>query len=444
MTINKKTMTLLAAAAVCAAISGCSTGTATTEGTAAPSSGGEAAQSKPNEKITLTMWGGVPAESGPQEVVDAWNAQHPDIQVKYERFVNDDAGNMKLDTALTTDQGVDLFVSYSQTLLQRRVDAGFAVDLGTFKDYNIDEKIAGAAEWKTNGKYYGMPTSKSQFFVWFNKDLLDQAGLKVPDAWTWQDMKMYAEKLKSDSRYGLVQHLEPFPDPLDSVSTKYGYTKPDGSSNMDHPLYGQWLETLKAMMQDGRTTVPYAEQVTSKMPVETVFLKGEAAMLNAGTWIFRSANNMKDNPRSFKIAFAPVPRLTDKAEDFVTRGGTGDAISINAKSKNKEAAWKFLTWYADGGMLPMVPGGRFPASKSVNADETLKLLLGDNAATYDQESLKKVLFNDSAKYTRSLPKQVMDLRQEEYENFFTGKKDVKATLEAIARRHNDYLKQNKK
>lgn len=442
--IKKQTVTVLTALTLCAAATGCSTGTATNPGSAAGSGTAPAASGKTNEKITLTMWGGVPAESGPQAVVDAWNAKNPNVQVKYERFVNDDAGNMKLDTALATQQDVDLFVNYSQTQLQRRIDAGFTLDLSAYKDYDIETKIEGAKEWKVKDKYYGMPTSKSQFFVWFNKDLLDQAGLKVPETWTWEEMKTYAEKLKSDKRYGLVQHLEPFPDPLDSVSTKFGYTKADGSSNMDHALYGKWLELMKAMMDDGRATVPYAEQVTSKMPVDTVFLKGEAAMLNAGTWIFRSSNNMKDNPRTFKIAFAPVPRLAEQAGDFITRGGTGDTISINASSKNKEAAWEFLKWYADGGMLPMVPGGRFPASNVVNKDETLKLLLGDNAATYDQESLKKVLFNNTPKYTRSLPKQVLDLRQEEYESFFTGKKDVKATLESIVRRHNEYLKQAKK
>lgn len=439
------TISMIAAIAACmVAATGCSTGMDNSGGasnTAAPAANTATAK---KEKITLTMWGGVPAESGPQAVVDAWNAKNSDVQVKYERYVNDDAGNMKLDTALATEQDVDLFVNYTQTQLQRRIDAGFTQDLGTYTDYNIEEKIQGSGEWKMNGKYYAMPTSKSHYFVWFNKDLLDQAGLKVPTEWTWTEMSAYADKLKSDKRYGLVQHTEPLPDPLDSVSVKYGYTKPDGSSNMDHALYGKWLETMKAMMADGRATPPYAEQITSKMPVDTVFLKGEAAMLNAGTWIFRSSNNTKDNPRTFKVAFAPVPRLVDNASDFISRGGTGDSISINAKSKNKEAAWTFLKWYADGGMLPMVPGGRFPASKSVNQDEVMKLLLGDNAATYDQESLKRVLFNDVPKYARSLPKQVLDLRQEEYEKFFTGKQDVKATLDSIARRHNDYIKQTKK
>ena len=440
--LKKKMAALLAAVMMGTALAGCSTGMGTTNGSANASGTPAASSANPDEKITLTMWGGVPAESGPQAVVDAWNAENPNVQVKYERFVNDDAGNLKLDTALATGQDADLFVSYSKTLLQRRVDAGFALDLSAYSDYDIDENIPGADEWKIDDKYYGMPTVKSNFFVWFNKELLDEAGLPLPEEWTWQEMKAYAEKLKGDKRYGLVQHTEPFPDPLDSVSMKFGYTKADGTSHMDHPLYGEWMETLKSMMDDGWTTVPYAEQVTSKMPVDTVFLSGEAAMLNAGTWIFRSSNNMKDNPRTFKIAFAPVPRLAEDPADYVTRGGTGDAISINANSKHKDAAWTFLKWYADGGMLPMVPGGRLPASKAVDADDTMKLLLGENADTYDQESLKRVLFNDDVKYSRSLPQQVMDLRQEEYENFFTGKKDVQTTLADIARRHNEFLKPN--
>lgn len=434
----RKTAILLATTVMAmASASGCSN--AGKETNTAPSQTGK------KEKITLTMWGGVPAESGPQAVVDAWNAKNPDIQVKYERFVNDDAGNMKLDTALVAGQDVDIYVNYTLTQLQNRIDAGTALDLSAFKDYNIEEKVPGAAEWKIKDKYYGLPTSKGDYFVWLNKDELDKAGLKVPTDWTWNEMKSYAEKLKSEKRYGLVQHTEPYADPADSVLTKYGYTKQDGTSNLNHELVGKWMETLKKMMDDGRTTPPYAEQITSKMPVDTVFLKGEAAMLNAGTWIFRSSNNMKDNPRQFKIAFAPVPRLVNDAKDFIPRGGLGDAVAINPKSKNKEAAWTFVKWYADGGMIPLASGGRIPASKAVNADEVMKLLLGDNAASYDQESLKRVLFGAKGQtYSRNLPKQVLDLRQEEYEKYFVNKQDLKTTLDNMAKRHSDFLKQNKK
>ena len=124
-----------------------------TDNSKAPSSG---------EPVKLTMWGGVPPEAGPQEVIDAWNAEHPDIQVEYVRYVNDDDGNLKLDTAMITGQDVDLYVNYTLSQTSKRVESNLALDLSQFDDYNIDEKMGPNAEgWKINGKYYGMPTTKA-------------------------------------------------------------------------------------------------------------------------------------------------------------------------------------------------------------------------------------------------------------------------------------------
>jgi len=395
--------------------------------------------------VKLTMWGGVPPEAGPQEVIDTWNAEHPDIQVEYVRYVNDDDGNLKLDTAMITGQDVDLFVNYTLSQTSKRVESNLALDLSQFDDYNIDEKMGPIAEsWKINGKYYGMPTTKSAFFVALNKEALDAAGLPIPKEWTWDELREYAKKLKVGSNYGFIQNMEPFVDPIDSVLSQEGYTKADGVSNMDHPLVKKWLETLNVMMKEEKTTPPLGEQLTSKMPVEQVFLSGEVPMLNIGAWLLRSSNNFTDFPRDFTIAFAPVPRLTDKAEDYVTRGGLGDYISINANSKKQAEAWEFLKWYADGGMAPMAAGGRLPASKDANQEEALKSLLSDKKETYDLDSLMYVIFEDQTPtYVRSLPQEMMDMRAQEYEKYFLDAQSLDQTLEAMVTRHNAYLKEGK-
>lgn len=407
-----------------------------TDNSKAPSSSGP---------VKLTMWGGVPPEAGPQEVIDTWNAEHPDIQVEYVRYVNDDDGNLKLDTAMITGQDVDLFVNYTLSQTSKRVDSNLALDLSQFDDYNIDEKMGPIAEsWKINGKYYGMPTTKSAFFVALNKEALDAAGLPIPKEWTWDELREYAKKLKVGSNYGFIQNMEPFVDPIDSVLSQEGYTKADGTSNMDHPLVKKWLETLNVMMKEEKTTPPLGEQLTSKMPVEQVFLSGEVPMLNIGAWLLRSSNNFTDFPRDFTIAFAPVPRLTDKAEDYVTRGGLGDYISINANSKKQAEAWEFLKWYADGGMAPMAAGGRLPASKDANQEEALKSLLGDKKETYDLDSLMYVIFEDETPtYVRSLPQEMMDMRAQEYEKYFLDAQSLDQTLGAMVTRHNAYLKEGK-
>lgn len=398
-----------------------------------------------NTPVTLKMWGGVPPESGPQQVVDNWNKDHPDVQVEYVRYVNDDDGNLKLDTAMITGQDVDLFVNYTISHTAKRVESGLALDLSAFTDYNIEEKMgADTASWKIDGKFYGVPTTKSSYFVALNKDALDKAGLPVPKEWTWNELREYAKKLKNGDSYGFIQNMEPFVDPLDSVLSQDGYTKPDGTSNLDHPLVRQWLETLNGMMQEDKTTPPLGEQLTSKMPVEQVFLSGEVPMLNIGAWLLRSSNNFTDFPRDFKIAFAPVPRLAESSSDYVTRGGLGDYISINAKSKKQEAAWEFLKWYSDGGMAPMAEGGRLPASKDANQEEALQSLIGDNGDTYDLDSLMYVMFdNKTPTYVRSLPQEVMDLRSQEYEKYFLGSQSLDQTVQAMVARHNEYLKQKK-
>ncbi|WP_245640168.1 ABC transporter substrate-binding protein [Paenibacillus dakarensis] len=422
-------------------MSGCSGG-GSKEG--ADGANGKAASA--SSTVKLKMWGGVPPEAGPQEVVDSWNKEHPEIQVEYVRYVNDDEGNLKLDTAIMTGQDVDLFVNYSASQATKRVTSGAAADLSGFTDYNIDEKMGHEAEnWKINGKYYGVPTTKSSFFVALNKDALDAANLPVPKDWTWDEMMEYANKLKKGDGYGFIQNTEPFVDPIDSVLSKHGYTKPDGTSNLDHPLVRKWLESLNGMMKEDKTTPPLGEQLTSKMPVEQMFLSGEAPMLNIGAWLLRSSNNFTDYPRDFKIAFAPVPRLEENAADHMTRGGLGDYISINSNSKYQKEAWEFLKWYADGGMAPMAAGGRLPASKDADQDAAMKSMLGDKGDTYDQESLMYVMFdNKTPTYVRTVPQEVMDLRSQEYEKYFLGAQDLDATLAAMVQRHNEYLKSNPK
>lgn len=423
-------------------MAGCASGGNSGNGGATNSGSAGASQTASGDVVKLKMWGGVPPESGPQEVVDAWNKDHPDIQVEYVRFVNDDEGNLKLDTAMMTGQDVDLFVNYSLSQAAKRQQSGFTLDLSQFSDYNIGEKMGADAEaWKIDGKFYGIPTTKSSYFVALNKDALDAAGLSVPKSWTWDEMREYAKKLKQGDDYGFIQNTEPYADPLDSVLSKVGYTKADGTSNLDHPLVRKWLESLNAMMTEEKTTPPLGEQLTSKMPVEQMFLSGEAPMLNIGAWLLRSSNNFTDYPRDFKIAFAPVPRLTENESDYMTRGGLGDYISINAKSKNQQAAWEFLKWYADGGMAPMAAGGRLPASKDADQDTALKSMLGDKADTYDQESLMYVIFEDTTPtFVRSVPQEVMDLRSQEYEKYFLGTQDIDQTIAAMVSRHNDYLK----
>ncbi|MFM9331298.1 ABC transporter substrate-binding protein [Paenibacillus mesotrionivorans] len=392
--------------------------------------------------VKLKFWGGVPPESGPQEVVDTWNKANPDIQVEYVRFVNDDAGNLKLDTAVMTGQGVDIFVNYSFARMEQRQSSGSTLDLSQFTDFNILEKVGdGAKEFMINGKFYGLPTTKGVSFMWLNMDAFKEANLPIPYDWTWEEARDYAKKLNKKGRWGLLQWNASIFNPVDRVFHEEGHVV-NGKSNFGSANAKYGMELLHGMMHTDKTTPLLGEQLATKMPVDTMFLKGEGAMFNAGTWIFRNANNIQANPRTFKVAFAPIPRYSFQ-KSLLSEGGLGDIVSINSASAHKEEAWKFLKWYTDEGILYMVPGGRIPVSKDVNLDKVISLLLKGVENLYDHESLKRVLFGNIPYFTRKIEQPVMDMRQEEMEKYLLNANTLEKSTATLIDRHNTFIQQKK-
>ncbi len=406
-----------------------------------PSSGAETPKVETtNEPVKLTMWGGVPEEAGPKAAVDAWNAANPDIQVEYVRFVNDDAGNLKLDTALVSGMNADLYVNYSKDTLGKRMSGGLALDLSDYEaEYNITDIMGPyAKDWQFDGKYYGLPTNKSMSFIWLNKDALDAAGLDVPALdWTLEDLAEYAKALKTDSRWGYAHFDQMYTFNFEGVMQNK--LAVDGKSAFDQPAVRSSLETYHKMMHEDKSIPTYGEQVATKLPVDATFLKGNTAMMGAGSWIFRNASNMTDFPRDFKIAFATVPRPTADTEDYAVYAGLGDVVSINTNSMHKDESWKFLKWYADEGIMYLAPGGRIPSSKNADAEKGVELILQGMEDKYDMESVKNVVFGDYPVFTSTIDSQTKDALKEEYERYFLQELSLDEIITNLIDRHNKLL-----
>ena len=166
----------------------------------------DAAGKTENKTNKLVIWGAVPEENGPQKVVDKWNKEHPDTQIEYVRYVNDDSGNTKLDTALMTESDApDIFFSYGENNLYRRENAGMTAPLDDMikkENFDVDGVIGNSNILKFNDQYHYLPAFKSVDFVVLNKKALDEAGEKVPTDWTWDDYLTLAGKLNKGDRKG--------------------------------------------------------------------------------------------------------------------------------------------------------------------------------------------------------------------------------------------------
>lgn len=404
----------------------------------------ETSNFNPDEPIVLKLWGGVPREAGPQEVVDLWNSRHPDIQVEYVQYSNDDNGNLRLDTALLNEGEVDLFFNYFSSNYKQRVKMGVVENLSDMNLFDIEDKMGlESKEWEVNGNYYAVPTKKNYYFVLINKDALKEVGLTVPNNWTWNELREYAKQLTTDNRWGFVQYDFVLPYPIDGTLGNEGYVKIDGSSNFDHIVVKNHLRLLHEMMYIDKSTPLLSEQLKTKMPLDMLFFNGQAAILFGGEWVLRYANNgVTGHASNFDIAFAPIPQINHAQRDFQQIGGVGDALSINVHSEYKQEALAFIEWYVDEGMFPMAKGGRLPASKDANMERALSLLTGEHDR-FDNESLERIMRGDLPTMHLTLDQEVIDLRKEEFENFFSGGITLSETIDNLVNRHNKFLGRKK-
>lgn len=396
----KYTSTIAAAAALAACAP-------TAPATQAPAAGTQpaAATQPPAAKapVKLRWWGGVPEASGPALTVAAWNKINPDIQVEYVQYPNNTEGNVKLDTALQADGEVDVVVSYGLAPMKQRADAGAIEPLDAYLKGFDPEKEYGKLDNFWDGKYWSLILNSQPRFVYLNKNALDEAGLKVPTDWTWEEYMDYAKKLSKGSgptkRYGAFYQM---PGSFEPVTANKGgdfVYKDDCTSNYDDPMFLKAVKDRLTMQDVDKSIAPLGDVTAAKAQPYSEFLTGKTAMLIEGSWILRYIKAVKDNPRDFVVAFAPMPHPKEGPNPF--RPGTADdRVSIAKRSKNKEAAWTFIKWWSTEGYINMTPFGRVTLWKGRKAEETIQSFLGDFAdyqKYMDVEGYKTVMFGNSDK-----------------------------------------------
>lgn len=458
--MNKKYLVLvLVTTMMVSAIAGCSSKDNTkANGSSTVSSTDITDKKTATKSVTLKMWGGVPPESGPQEVCDNFNKEYADkgIQIEYERFVNDADGNLKLETNLLSGGDIDLYMTYSQNNLDKRATGNLALDLTSlinrdnFKPEDVFGSIASTVQ--VNGKYYSIPTTRGTASWLINKDMFDAAGIPIPTNWTLDEFREIAKQLTkgegTDKVYGFylndTQCTSQALFPAKAVlGGNLNYKDSNATeSNFDNPAFLKSLQTIADMMLVDKTAIPYTDELTQKMTPESAFIGGKAAITTAD-YSIRSVKDVKTYPHTFKTAFVPIP-TPDKGDKYILPAGLGDNLCINPESKNVDAAWEFVKWYATKGMLPMSSGGRIPACKDFNLKDISEKFLAGTEDLIDASSYENVVlrvYPDVEPQTISVKgAEIATVTGEECEAVLTGKTTPKEALENMKTKADGLLK----
>ncbi len=332
------------------------------------------AEAPAGETTTLTwaMWGSPEEIATHQAVADAFEAEHPEIQIEIVSYPWGDYFTAMQTTWASGDVENIPDVLFLTPVLPYAAQ-GVLENLDPFieaGDYNLEDYWPALLEPAMyEGSVYGFPRDMSAEVLYYNKDIFDEVGIEYPtDEWTWDDLLAAAEALTvseggQTTRYGLAMEGGKFQlwvgqnggGILDDVSNPTACT-------LDQPEAVEAIEFFAGMMNAG---IAMRDASLGQAGGDsTVMANGQAAM------IIQNASRVSQfNAAGLNYDVAPVPI---PAGGQRSASAVGAAWTMSAASDDKDAAWVFLSWLqsTDGGQRIYTASGEIlPALRSTaNSD----------------------------------------------------------------------------
>ncbi|MCP4385307.1 MAG: carbohydrate ABC transporter substrate-binding protein [Hyphomicrobiales bacterium] len=136
---------------------------------------------------TLELW---------NQVVADYEAANPGVKVEIQHLENE-AFKAKLPTLLQSDDRPHVFYSWSGGVMRAQDEAGFLADVTEgAKDWTDRFSSGAAAAFEIDGKIVGAPNHLSEVVFFYNKDLIDQAGVDIDAIQTWDDFLAAVKQVK--------------------------------------------------------------------------------------------------------------------------------------------------------------------------------------------------------------------------------------------------------
>jgi sorbitol/mannitol transport system substrate-binding protein len=218
-------------------------------------------------------------------------------------------------------------------------------DLG--EDYDAADMIPSVKSGLSyNGKLYAAPFYAESSFTFYRKDLFDQAGLKMPDKPTYDQIAEFAAKLtdKSKEQYGFCQRGKPgwgenmaFVGPMVNAFGGRWFDEKWEPQLTTEP----WKNAISYYVKNMKEYGPPGSTANGHNENRALFATGHCAMWVDATSAAGYIYNPKESQVADKTAFAPAPVQ-------VTSNGSGWfwawALGIPSSSKKVDAAKSFVKW----------------------------------------------------------------------------------------------------
>jgi len=254
-----------------------------------------------------------------------------------------------------------------------------------------------------NGGLYALPFYGESSMTFYNKKLFAAAGLKMPLHPTWDQVASFAAKLHNPSKnqYGICLRALPgwgeFGAPLTTVINTFGGRwfnlkwEPQLTAPATKKAVTFYVNLLRKSGEPGATSSGFTE-------CETAMAQGKAAMWVDATVAAGLLTNAANSPAAKDIGFAYAPtEVTPRGSHWLWAW----SLAIESSSKQKDAAFKFLTWATSKNYIKLVAGkngwASVPPGTRISTYENPQYKKA--AAAFEDIVLKSMLSADPTKQT---------------------------------------------
>jgi multiple sugar transport system substrate-binding protein len=333
-------------------ISGCGT---------SKSAGGQAGTAQ--NPAVLDFWGW---NNGLQTVVDAFNASHKDVQIKYTKTTGGAPTLQQLSNAYKAGNAPCLVQGTAENVTTL-VSEGELGDITQWVAPHQAEFNPGAYSGAgVQGKIYAVPTSSAPAFTIYRTDVFQQYGLKAPA--TWDDFIADGEVLKAHGIH-ITNYAGEDPSTLVTLAMQAGaqWYKIDGKSwkvDFQDPQTAKAATVIQKIVDDGLdSTLSFADYAA----VQRNYDDGGTVTRQISTW--QMAGMVKNFTKSDgQWALSPWPAFA--GDTAKTPAGTNQSAGltlVTSQCKFKAQAAEAALWMStDPGAVktmadPATGAGLMPA-----------------------------------------------------------------------------------
>jgi sorbitol/mannitol transport system substrate-binding protein len=246
---------------------------------------------------------------------------------------------------------------------------GWLTDLTPYAEddesYQFDDLIPTVRDvLSVDGKLYASPFYAESSFLTYRKDVLEAAGITMPDHPTWDEVAEIARTVDSDDMAGICLRGKPgwgelgatFTTVLNTFGGTWWSANDDGSvgeAQVDQPEYKEALQFYVDLVhdagEDDAANASYNECLAQ-------YQDGKVAMWYDAT-VGASTLEADDSPVKGKNGYAIAPVKETEASGWLWSW----ALAIPQNSPDPDTAWEYISWATGPDYIKaagtQVPGG---------------------------------------------------------------------------------------